>query len=183
MSLYTSKIQSLSIDPIFNKSKMRTEHKFTTDGLYYPNLRLLNIGVVSSAANSTIRYNFLTGNGSSIKNIYLMDGSVVLDQVLNFQIIEALKRYNQTNEVNCDFKILHQNGLGFVLDSLNSGVTANDLPKSRSFSQILPVSLNLTRLSHPKAILIYVKFFPSSRFFHLSVLKCSLHLKLLSNMM
>jgi len=119
MSYYTSNIKSWVISPVFDKSQIRSEFRLASNALFTSGLRLLNIGVIESIPTNggPVRYNYLAGNGSHIKNMYLMDGKVVLDQVLNFQALEAFKRYNKPNSVNCDVnKIIHQNGLGFVYD-------------------------------------------------------------------
>lgn len=116
MSIYNQNVKTLEIDPIFNLSKTRSEFRLPADSLFFTNLRLLNIGVVVNQADNTVRYNYLTGSGSSIKNIYLYDGTTVLDQVLDFQNIQAFKMYNKTNENNSDLKkVILNTGLGFAL--------------------------------------------------------------------
>jgi hypothetical protein len=116
MSVYTDTLKTLQIDPVFNLSRTRSEFRIPADALYLANLRLLNIGVSVTQADNTVRYNFLTGSASSIKNIFLYDGTTVLDQVLDFQNIQAFKMYNKSNEDNCDVKKIALNhGLGFVL--------------------------------------------------------------------
>ena len=126
MSVYTDTLKTLQIDPVFNLSRTRSEFRIPADALYLANLRLLNIGVSVNQADNTARYNFLTGSASSIKNIFLYDGTTVLDQVLDFQNIQAFKMYNKSNEDNCDMKkVLLNHGMGFVLARSASTVPAS----------------------------------------------------------
>ena len=83
MSVYTAGIKSWNIDPQFHKSKLRDEFRLDRGypALFYSTLRILNIGVVTDKQQT--RYNYLTGAHGAIKNIYLMDGKRVLDQLIS----------------------------------------------------------------------------------------------------
>ena len=126
MSVYNQNVKTLEIDPVFNLSRTRSEWRIPADALYFANPRLLNIGVSVNQANNTVRYNFMTGSASSIKNIFLYDGTTVLDQILDFQNIQAFKMYNKSNEDNSDVKkVVLNHGLGFVLARSASNVPAS----------------------------------------------------------
>ena len=126
MSVYTATLKTLEIDPVFNLSRTRSEFRLPANALYLPNLRLLNIGVSVNEAENDKRYNFMTGSASSIRNIFLYDGTTVLDQILDFQNIQAFKMYNKTNDDNCDIrKVVLNHGLGFCLGRASSTVPAS----------------------------------------------------------
>lgn len=157
MSIYNASIKTLEIDPVFYLANNRAEFRLPTDSLYLTSLRLLNIGVTTTADTSVARYNFLTGSCSTIKNIYLYDGAVVLDQVLDFQNIESFKLYNKENEDNCDMgKVLLSNGLGFVY-SLTAG-SAN--AKVTEFYPLAPNQPTISDATTPKSYLNLRQVFP-----------------------
>jgi hypothetical protein len=121
MAFYTNSVVTKIIDPQFHQSKYRDEYRIVEDGLYSTsNMRICNLGVVSSAAayGANRAYNKLTGVHGDVKNIYLYDGKIVLDQVQDYKDYGAFKEYNNGNNSNCDIvKMLSKTGLGFVYDS------------------------------------------------------------------
>jgi len=117
MSYYTSQIESVVIDPVFNQSKYRSEFRLEENMLYSNFLRVLNLGVVGTEGtfDNSRRYHLLSGVGGIIKNIFLYDGKEVLDQILNYRDYGAFKNYNTSNSDNMDVKKnLKKHGLGFV---------------------------------------------------------------------
>jgi len=79
-------------------------------------MRILNLGLTSTEGTDK-RYNLVNGVGSVIKNIYLYDGSVILDKIINFGDFSAFTAYNKSNQANSDIaKLLLRNGLGFVYE-------------------------------------------------------------------
>jgi hypothetical protein len=129
MAYYTNSITTEVVNPQFNQSKYRSTFQLSENALYSPFLRVLNLGVVATTAsfNESRRYNKLCGaTGSIIKNIFLYDGTTVLDQVLNYVDYGAFRQYNNTNNANMDVKKnLTKTGLGFVLNNefFNTGDT------------------------------------------------------------
>jgi hypothetical protein len=120
MSYYTAAIQTQIIDPQFNQSKYRTEFRITEDGLYSSKMRILNLGVLASDTSfqRNREYNYITGIGGVVKNIYLYDDKTVLDQVLNYKDYGAFKNLVASNSDNMDVKKnLKKTGLGFVYDT------------------------------------------------------------------
>lgn len=161
MSMYNANIKSWIVSPVFHRSNMRTEFRLPENTTLTSNLRLLNVGVLTNINNTTLRYNYLAGSGACIKNIYLMDGKVLLDQVLNFPALEGFKRYNKSNSTNCDIgKIVHNNGMGFVYD--REAEIANVQPKAliREFYPTAPNMPSNTEQNTPTAFINLREVFP-----------------------
>ena len=120
MSFYNQSIATLTIDPVFNSSKYRSEFRIAPrDGLFLSNMRIHNLGLTTTQAGEDIEcaYNYLSGIHGGIENIFLYDGKVVLDQVLHYNDRSAFTEYNKTNQANQDiYKFASKTGLGFVLN-------------------------------------------------------------------
>jgi hypothetical protein len=133
MTTYNSSVKSWTIDPQFNKSKLRSEFRLDRGypALYTTNMRLLNIGCSVSVADdgtATSRYNYVLGNGAVIRSIYLYDGKRQLDAIVNFQPYCAFKNQLKPNSSQSDSeKGLKHHGLGFAYnrDIQSSGTTLN----------------------------------------------------------
>ena len=161
MSVYNANIKSWVISPVFHRSGVRTEFRLPENSTFTSSLRLLNVGVLTSAANNSVRYNYLAGSAGCIKNIYLMDGKTVLDQVINFQALEGFKRYNKTNEANCDLaKVLRNHGMGFVYDraAIAGGVIPNAMIKE--FNPVSPNIPTQVEATTPTAFINLQEVFP-----------------------
>jgi hypothetical protein len=120
MSYYTQSIQTQIIDPQYNQSSYRTEFRITENGLYSNAMRIANLGVLASNASfsKNREYNYITGVGGIVKNIYLYDDKTPLDQVLNYKDYGAFKNLSASNSDNMDVKKhLKKVGLGFVYDT------------------------------------------------------------------
>ena len=114
MSVYTAGIKSWNIDPQFHKSKLRDEFRLDRGypALFYSTLRILNIGVVTDKQQT--RYNYLTGAHGAIKNIYLMDGKRVLDQLISAAPYMGFQNQMKPNASQMDVdKKLKCNGIAF----------------------------------------------------------------------
>lgn len=122
MAFYTSSVSTEIYNAVYDASKSRSEFRLPADKLFLSNLRILNLGITAIDAN-TGRYNLINGaTGAIVKNIYLYDGSVVIDKIINFADFSAFQEYNHTNQENNDiYKILHRSGLGFVYDRAPNG--------------------------------------------------------------
>ena len=121
MAFYTNTVATKIIDPQFNQSKYRSEFRIQEEGLYASNMRVLNLGLLASEASFTANrfYNKLAGVHGVVKNIYLYDGKVILDQVIDYKDYGAFKEFNNSNNANCDVaKMLSKTGLGFVYDNI-----------------------------------------------------------------
>jgi len=115
MAFYDNNIKVELLDPI-NHTNKRSEFLFPQgDHIFFPNLRLLNVGCVLSDASADAVYNGLTGSLSCIKSIFLYDGRTVIDSVIDFQNIVSKLFYGSPNmkssQVN---KVLLHHALGFV---------------------------------------------------------------------
>lgn len=116
MAFYTNNVVTEIYNSVFDQSKYRSEFRLTPDKLYLSNMRILNLGL-TSVETSEKRYNLVNGAGAVIKNIYLYDGSVILDKIINYGDFSAFQAYNHTNQFNSDVsKVLVRNGLGFVYE-------------------------------------------------------------------
>ena len=111
---------------VFDQSKYRSEFRLTPDKFYLSNMRILNLGLHAVDVGEK-RYNLVNGAGAVVKNIYLYDGAVVLDKIINYGDFSAFQAYNKSNQYNSDVaKILMRNGLGFVWErepNTNGGET------------------------------------------------------------
>lgn len=133
MAFYTNNVVTEIYNSVFDQSKYRSEFRLTADKLYLSNMRILNLGLTSTEGTDK-RYNLVNGVGAIIKNIYLYDGSVILDKIINFGDFSAFTAYNKSNQANSDIaKLLARNGLGFVyerqpnaLDSASNPITIKE---------------------------------------------------------
>ena len=116
MAFYTNSIYTKIYNSVFDQSKYRSEFRLDSDTLFLSNMRILNLGLTSTEGTDK-RYNLVNGVGAIIKNIYLYDGSVILDKIINFGDFSAFTAYNKSNQANSDIaKLLARNGLGFVYE-------------------------------------------------------------------
>ena len=113
MSYYTSGIHCKQINPTSNSNNFRSEFKLpVSEGeIYLTDIRLCNVG---RTTNTAVTINCLTGNTGMIKNIFLYDGNVVLDSILNFDVYAGFRGgYNHTNNDSIDKnKFLWKNRMG-----------------------------------------------------------------------
>lgn len=111
-SVYNSSITTRLIDPIFEKSKFRSEYRLNPETLYLPNLRLLHAGIDS---DTSTQLNGLVGTYGCIKSIQLYDGNQLLDQVLEASIINGFRNFNTSNDMNCSVnRFIKGHNLGYV---------------------------------------------------------------------
>ncbi len=121
MAFYTNNVKTEIYNSVFDQTNYRSEFRLTPDKLYLSNMRVLNLGLTAAELGDG-RYNLVNGVGSIIKNIYLYDGSVILDKVINFADYSAFQSYNKTNQHNSDIsKVLARSGLGFVYEKAPNG--------------------------------------------------------------
>jgi hypothetical protein len=125
MALYSPSVYTEIYNAVYDASKSRSEFRLPADTLFLSNMRILNLGITAIDAN-TGRYNLINGaTGAIVKNIYLYDGSVVIDKIINFSDFSAFQEYNHSNQANSDiYKILHRSGLGFVYDRTPNAAAA-----------------------------------------------------------
>ena len=91
----------------------RAEFRLPADAVLKPNMRLLNVGLVSGAAADA--YNPLTGAYGIIESIQLFDGGQVLDQDLDFSRYAGLKNALHSNEDNTsNTNFLAKSELGYA---------------------------------------------------------------------
>lgn len=97
---FSQGIQSEMIDAV-SHTNYRTEFHLDSNKVMLPSLRLTNLGVLDSTA-AGVTNKFLDPIGgimSIIKNIYLMDGGQVLDQMQNVQVLGTFSENNKSNDV------------------------------------------------------------------------------------
>ena len=83
MSVYNSNIQTRIVDPVFDRESFRTEFRLGgTNALYLSNMRLINMGIETTADN---KYLPLLG-AWCMKSIHIYDGNKLLDQLLESTI-------------------------------------------------------------------------------------------------
>jgi hypothetical protein len=128
MAFYTNSVVTEIYNSVFDQSKYRSEFRLTPDKLFLSNMRILNLGLTATEVGEK-RYNLVNGAGAVIKNIYLYDGSVILDKIINFGDFSAFQAYNHTNQYNSDVgKVLQRNGLGFVYEKEPNPEDGESLP-------------------------------------------------------
>ena len=75
----TNKIQTKVLDPIYHTNR-RTEFQIEPNAVILGNMRLTNIGFINTSVGAAINSK-LGVLGMLVKNIYLMDGGTVIDQM------------------------------------------------------------------------------------------------------
>jgi len=116
MAFYTNNVKTRIYNSVFDASNYRSEFRLDPDTLYLSNMRILNLGLTAATIGDG-RYNLINGVGSVIKSIFLYDGSVQIDGVVNYADYSAFQAYNKSNQYNTDVgKLLLRNGLGFCYE-------------------------------------------------------------------
>ena len=154
MAFYTEKVVTEIYNSVFDQSKYRSEFRLTPDKLFLSNMRILNLGL-KSVETSEKRYNLVNGVGAVIKNIYLYDGSVILDKVINFADYSAFQAYNHTNQHNSDIaKLLSRNGLGFVYEKQPN--EANEVSEQLTIKEAFPNCAHSPKLEQENTAMGYL---------------------------
>jgi hypothetical protein len=129
MSVYTSQVKSYFYDPVHHTNK-RSEFKLDIDKLYLSNFRLCNVGCKITNASSSFNYNKSCGVKALVKNIYLMDGNVIIDSLVKANRWLAFKSFQVNNDTNTDFKQKDVLGMGYVFQK---NATTDTNAKIREF--------------------------------------------------
>lgn len=128
MSYYTSGIHTRQINPTSNSTNFRSEFKLpVSEGeVYLTDIRLCNVGMSTNVGQ---QINQLTGNTAMIKNIFLYDGNVVLDSILNYDLYAGFRAgYNNTNNESMDKNhFLVKNNMGHVTSGSNDAEASNQM--------------------------------------------------------
>ena len=144
------------IDPVNYTQNQRAEFRLPPGiALYKSNFKLLNAGCTSDNASAD-GINELAGNLATIRNIFLMDGSKVLDQVNQVGIYGGFKLgYNVDNQQACDIngETIHNNmgRTAFVTD-YNTGLQ-EALSAPWTFGQSLEKQATNNPLTTPRIYL------------------------------
>lgn len=110
---YSKQVKTHIIDPV-SSSNSRTELRLDSGNIYGSNFRITDFGSILSSGHQ--RYVGLGGITSLIKNIYLMDGNQVLDQLQNTHEFLAIKHLKRSNEDNASLmRMAEKTALGFEL--------------------------------------------------------------------
>ena len=121
---YSSAVKNTLQDPILDVKNVRTEFRIDNDDtnrVLLPNLRLAAVGVSAAGAP---HYNFVAGASGVIRNIFLMDGNVVLDQCRNANGWLAFQNYLGFNDENASkFGDLQKKVIGY---QVQGQLPAND---------------------------------------------------------
>tara|TARA_R100000654_G_scaffold24441_2_gene47313 strand:- start:473 stop:1804 length:1332 start_codon:yes stop_codon:yes gene_type:complete len=123
---YSGVVKNTLLDPVLDVKNVRTEFRIDNDDtnrVLLPNLRLAGVGVSCAGAP---HYNFVAGASGVIKNIFLMDGNVVLDQCRNANGWLAFQNYLGFNDQNASkFGDLQKKVMGY---SVQGQLPTNDTP-------------------------------------------------------
>ena len=128
MSSYGN-ITTRIVDAVFDRANLRAEFRLPADTVYLSNMRLIGLGIFSS--NGATSYNELLGALGGVKNISVFDGSVLLEQMNNAEILNSFKAVQNVNDSNLSVnRHLKHNSLGFTTSGEFS-VTANQIPENK----------------------------------------------------
>lgn len=142
MSVYTSQVKTYFYDPIHHTNK-RSEFKLDVEKLYLPNFRLCNVGCKITNQGSDFNYNKACGVKSLVKNIYLMDGNVIIDSLVKANRWLAFKSFQTTNDNNTDFKQKDVIGMGYVFQK-NATTDVNGLIREFDLTEAIVSSSDET---------------------------------------
>ena len=118
------------LDPVIQTSR-RCEFRLVPDTAYLSNMRLLGVGATTSQAGD-VAYNALVGALSVIKSIALYDGSQLLEQLNNAQILLAVHANHNRNDENISLaRKLNRSNQGYVASG-DYTLTANQF----NFAQV-----------------------------------------------
>ena len=107
----TNKIQTKVLDPIYHTNR-RTEFQIEPNAVIMGNMRLVDVGFIASQNGSVS--NKLGVLGMLVKNIYLMDGGTVVDQMQDLPQFLQFKNQNTPNDKNISVNSkLNGSGNGF----------------------------------------------------------------------
>jgi len=151
MSVVDNSFITRQIDSVFDKPNFRSEWRFQPNTVYLSNMRLLDQGIASAAANF---YNPITG-AFCIDSIQLYDGNVLLDQVLEASLLKAWLNANHTNDENVSVENeFSKNQLGYYASGRYAyeadGTPTPGIIKVRAVEELSPINfrswLNLKEL-------------------------------------
>lgn len=122
----------------FNNS--RCEFQLPKNKVLLSKIRLMNLGLTNSTCSGNVYALYTTaGVKGLIKNLTLMDGSTVLDQIQNFNLWSNYKNYNTTNDNNSsvnNWLSANAQGFAFQTNTLNGDLALNkiiDMYNTRAF--------------------------------------------------
>ena len=131
---YEGNVKNVLSDPILDVKNNRVEFRLDNDDsdrVVLSSLRISGLGVSKAGGGN---YNFAAGAYGLIRNIFLMDGNVVLDQCLNANGWMAFQNYLDFNDDNaCKTKPLARHNMGYMVDGqspANDTLTANAAPRT-----------------------------------------------------
>jgi len=102
----------LIVEPRFNRSGFQSQFELPSDSAFFADMRLAGVGFSSASGATT--YNGLLGAEVPIRQISLLDGGTVLEQV-DFQGWRPLQKVNSRNDRNISMqRYLSHNALGFI---------------------------------------------------------------------
>jgi len=131
---YEGNVKNVLLDPVLDVKNNRSEFRLDNDEtnrVVLSSLRINGLGVSKAGGGN---YNFAAGSYGLIKNIFLMDGNVVLDQCLNANGWMAFQNYLSMNDDNaCKTKPLAKHNLGYMVDGqspANDALTDTEAPRT-----------------------------------------------------
>ena len=102
------------IDPIYYLENSRAEFRLAPGTAYFADLRLINVGIASTAGNTI--YNGLLGAEAPIEQISLMDGGVTLESLNRAQYLRAWRKLQSNNSGNISVgRYTTHNALGYLV--------------------------------------------------------------------
>jgi hypothetical protein len=110
-------------DPVFSNNQ-RTEFRFEPNQIYDSNIRVGNLSCFTDATDASnvrmsVLYSFPSGAAALIRNMYLYDGSTLIDQVLDFHCLAAFYNLLNPNGLNASlYSHINNTSLGFQVSEI-----------------------------------------------------------------
>ena len=97
---YSNSIKIHEVEPVYYSAGSRAEFRLQPGKLYTNSLKLVNMGVTKSAAQSI--YNKVAGVAGCVRSLTLLDGNVELQQLTRANEWAAIKHSFKSNKYNED---------------------------------------------------------------------------------
>jgi hypothetical protein len=131
---YEGNVKNMLLDPVLDVKNQRSEFRLDNDDSGRVLLSSLRLSAIGVSCAGTPHYNYVAGVAGIIKNIFLMDGNVVLDKCINANGYMAFKNYIGLNDDKASKeKPLYRHNMGYMVDGFSPQddvLTATDAPRS-----------------------------------------------------
>lgn len=131
---YEANVKNHLDDPVLDVKNVRSEFRLNNNDANRVILSSLRLSLFGCSVAGNIHYNFSAGAYGLIRNIFLMDGNVVLDKLLEVGNYMAFKNYLGVNDIHANRnKFLHKDQIGYYVDGLgkqDGSIDDTDAPRT-----------------------------------------------------